>query len=329
MKHKIQFNGIEVEVEQLPNGKFKKPEIAKKYDGFKYSIAPLKQVVETIMVFQKPYKTGSCLHDVLAYENGDNECTVGALDIDDNRVGVNGGTKKATQPKQESKTAYGNGINGNCGVESLNDGRFPSQAFVTTETAEILDKQSGVTTSSDRPRNNKGANETCFSGKGDCISFGFSDTGGASKILHKCDFETAEFDLFVYEPKVSASERNGGCDNLELKTSASADFRPNHTEKAENGENGNPYGRWKKLTNNHPTLKPIALNYQITKLFKTPNEQTVLVPFSGAGSELIGLFKAGFENIKGCELNPEFVEIAKARVKHHCEDLFNQNVLTN
>jgi hypothetical protein len=42
---------------------------------------------------------------------------------------------------------------------------------------------------------------------------------------------------------------------------------------------------------------------------------------------LIGLFKAGFENIKGCELNPEYVEIAKARVKHHCEDLFNQNVL--
>jgi DNA modification methylase len=82
-----------------------------------------------------------------------------------------------------------------------------------------------------------------------------------------------------------------------------------------------------KFENNHVTLKPISLNYQITKLFKTPNEQTVLVPFSGAGSELIGLFKAGFENIKGCELNPEYVEISKARVKHHCEDLFNQNVL--
>jgi DNA modification methylase len=83
----------------------------------------------------------------------------------------------------------------------------------------------------------------------------------------------------------------------------------------------------KENKSDHPTLKPIALNYQITKLFKTPNPQTVLVPFSGAGSELIGLFKAGFENIKGCELNPEYVEIAKTRVKHHCEDLFNQNVL--
>ena len=48
--------------------------LAKKYDGYKYSIAPLKQTNETILIFNKPYKTGSCLHDVLAYENGDQEC---------------------------------------------------------------------------------------------------------------------------------------------------------------------------------------------------------------------------------------------------------------
>src|SRR5574344_246470 len=46
-------------------------ELAKKYEGYKYSISPLKQTNETIMCFQKPYKTGSWLHDTLAYENGD------------------------------------------------------------------------------------------------------------------------------------------------------------------------------------------------------------------------------------------------------------------
>jgi hypothetical protein len=45
-----------------------KTDLAKKYDGYKYSISPLKQTNETIMVFQKPYKTGSCLRDVLLYE---------------------------------------------------------------------------------------------------------------------------------------------------------------------------------------------------------------------------------------------------------------------
>jgi site-specific DNA-methyltransferase (adenine-specific) len=307
-------------------------DLAKKYDGFKYSIAPLKQVVETIMVFQKPYKTGSALHDVLAYENGDNECTVGALDIENNRVEIKDNDRESMIKKNNSfKNANNkdyngiNFVNNDRNLEVNPTGRFPSQAFVTTETAEILDKQSGVSTSKQTEINNKGT--IWGSNNTDKRIAGHNDTGGASKILHKCDFETADYDLFVYEPKVSASERASGCENLEFKTSASADFRPNHTEKAENGENGNPYGRWKKLTNNHPTLKPIALNYQITKLFKTPNPQTVLVPFSGAGSELIGLFKAGFENIKGCELNPEYVEIARARVKHHCEDLFNQNIL--
>ena len=48
----------------------------RKYEGYKYSISPLKQTCETIMVFKKPNKTGSVLHDTLAMENGDDilEC---------------------------------------------------------------------------------------------------------------------------------------------------------------------------------------------------------------------------------------------------------------
>jgi site-specific DNA-methyltransferase (adenine-specific) len=45
--------------------------LAKKYEGYKYSISPLKQTCEAIMIFQKPYKTGSCLRDVLEYEKGE------------------------------------------------------------------------------------------------------------------------------------------------------------------------------------------------------------------------------------------------------------------
>jgi site-specific DNA-methyltransferase (adenine-specific) len=272
------------------------------------------------MVFQKPYKTGSCLHDVLAYENGDETCTVGALDIDGNRVGTGedkakGGCKGSSEwgIKKHSQEHID---------KIMSTGRFPSQAFVTTETAEILDKQSGVLSSGAKKANQIQYNnnsDTFITNLGASKNEYEASQGGASKILHKCDFETADFDLFVYEPKVSASERNAGCEGFELgEAPASARSKPAEGRESALG---------KPRTNSHPTLKPISLNYQITKLFKTPNYQTVLVPFSGAGSELIGLFKAGFENIKGCELNPEYVEIAKARVKHHCEDLFNQNVL--
>lgn len=45
-------------------------ELAKKYNGYKYSIAPLKQTNETVLVFFKPTQTGSILHDTLLMEKG-------------------------------------------------------------------------------------------------------------------------------------------------------------------------------------------------------------------------------------------------------------------
>ena len=53
-------------------GGYKEPktELAKKYEGYKYSVAPLKQTCETIMVFSKPKLTGSVLHDTLKMEDG-------------------------------------------------------------------------------------------------------------------------------------------------------------------------------------------------------------------------------------------------------------------
>ena len=33
-------------------------DLAKKYEGYKYSISPLKQTNETILIFRKPYKSG-------------------------------------------------------------------------------------------------------------------------------------------------------------------------------------------------------------------------------------------------------------------------------
>jgi site-specific DNA-methyltransferase (adenine-specific) len=45
-------------------------DLAKKYDGYKYSISPLKQTNETILIFCKPTQTGSILHDTLLMEKG-------------------------------------------------------------------------------------------------------------------------------------------------------------------------------------------------------------------------------------------------------------------
>ena len=150
----------------------------------------------------------------------------------------------------------------------------------------------------------------------------YADTGGCSKILHKCDYEQIDFDLFIYEPKVDSGERNNGLDDFEEKQ-YSHDGREKPIE--------NPYQRNNSIAQNtHPTLKPIDLNAKILKLFKTPNEQRICYPFAGSGSEIIGGLKADFQNWTACEINQEYVDIANARIKHYKEneyvqlDLFNE-----
>ena len=76
--------------------------------------------------------------------------------------------------------------------------------------------------------------------------------------------------------------------------------------------------------NNHPTLKPINLNYKILKLFKTPNEQRICYPFAGSGSEIIGGLKADFQNWSACEINQDYVDIANARIAHYKENEYVQ-----
>jgi DNA modification methylase len=293
-------------------------DFAKKYEGYKYSIAPLKQTCETIMVFQKPYKTGSCMHDVLAYENGDDTCGCFALNIDAGRVSTNG--EKINIGFKGKILDDNNGWNNNNVERTPYDdikGRYPSQTFCDSGTAERLDEQSGLSKANDSVRNNKKRKDLNIYGNGKGIpqvslESNYSDIGGCSKILHKCDYENGEMDLYVYEPKVSKSERNAGCEEFEEKEMGK------NQSSLDGGKiltgSGNERNNHQK--NTHPTLKPISLSYRILKLFKSPNEQKIIYPFAGVQSEVIGGYKAGFINYVGCELSEEYVNIGNARFEY-------------
>jgi DNA modification methylase len=67
-------------------------------------------------------------------------------------------------------------------------------------------------------------------------------------------------------------------------------------------------------TNNHPTVKPIALMRYLLKLVTPPNG-TTLDPFAGSGTTLIAAIHEGFHAI-GIELTPEYHPIIQARIKH-------------
>lgn len=68
----------------------------------------------------------------------------------------------------------------------------------------------------------------------------------------------------------------------------------------------------------HPTLKPIDLCEYLARLILPPKRpdapRRLLVPFAGAGSEMIGALEAGWEDVTGIELEEQSAEWARARI---------------
>ncbi len=120
---------------------------------------------------------------------------------------------------------------------------------------------------------------------------------------------------FFYCAKASRSERNAGLEGMEAQRKAGAEFRPNHMEKAMNGEDGNPYGRWGMTQNNHPTVKPLALMRYLARLTKTPTGGVVLDPFMGSGTTGCAAVLEGRDFI-GIELDEKWVDVARRRIAY-------------
>lgn len=107
---------------------------------------------------------------------------------------------------------------------------------------------------------------------------------------------------------------------FESKYTASAEFRPNHMEKALEGDNGNPYGRWQPVKNIHPTVKPVELMQYLVRLV-TPKNGTILDCFMGSGSAgKATMFENRERNANykfiGIELTEEYLPICASRIDY-------------
>ena len=125
-----------------------------------------------------------------------------------------------------------------------------------------------------------------------------SSTGGASR--------------FFYCAKASKREKNKGCENIEKRLQANANFRPNHLEAALSGDTGKPHGRYSPTHNIHPTVKPIAVIKWLVQLI-TPPQGTCLDLFAGSGTTGIACELAGVGYVL-IDMEPDYVEITKARI---------------
>lgn len=95
----------------------------------------------------------------------------------------------------------------------------------------------------------------------------------------------------------------GGCEGLIRDDNGSA-ARFFYCAKATTDERGEG--------NSHPTVKPVALMRWLCRLV-TPKGGTVLDPFMGSGSTGLACDAEQFDFI-GCELSPEYAEIARKRI---------------
>lgn len=140
--------------------------------------------------------------------------------------------------------------------------------------------------------------------RGDRRVVGFGDSGGASR--------------FFYTAKASRSEREAGLEGFEARSGRPAGGRASGRSIID--------GEWRETgsaprpaRNVHPTVKPLALCEYLARLILPPKRDTprrLLVPFSGSGSEMIGALLAGWDEVVGIEMEPEYVAIAEARLAY-------------
>lgn len=113
---------------------------------------------------------------------------------------------------------------------------------------------------------------------------------------------------FFYCAKASKRDRDEGLEGFQVKRTGAMQATADGSMLTGSGNE-----RTTVRANVHPTVKPTDLMRYLCRLVTSPGG-TVLDPFMGSGSTGKAAMLEGFRFI-GCELSPEYAEIAKARIE--------------
>jgi site-specific DNA-methyltransferase (adenine-specific) len=259
-------------------------DLAKKWEGWGTALKPAH---EPIVMARKPL-IGTVVENVIKYGTG-------GINIDGCRVSGDDTTTR----HNSSSSSYMTGKIGE--IQPIQDeyitgstlGRFPAN-LIHDGSDEVLAVFPQTPPTSYATKNT-------------------TNNGGMFKLGHPTtkieDGGNRSAARFFYCAKSSKSERNAGLEGFEEKERI--DYGGFHSEKGLIENNRNPENR-KPTKNNHPCVKPIALMQYLVRLVTPPNG-TVLDPFMGSGTTGIAAKREGFSFI-GIEREPEYLEIAKARI---------------
>jgi len=261
---------------------------AKEWEGWGTALKP---AWEPVIVARKPL-VGTVAGNVLRYGTG-------ALNIDGCRVNPG-----------EAVSGGGSGRIGNFGGKAQSDaalsdyrqeahnlGRWPAN-FIHDGSDEVValfpDDAGG---GSGESRLTYGIGGDGILGGGGALVASYADHGSAAR--------------FFYCAKASKADRDEGLAGFGALRAGVGALR-------DGGRESEP------RRNIHPTVKPTALMRYLVRLV-TPPGGTVLDPFMGSGSTGKAARLEGFDFI-GIEREPEYLEIARARIEH-AEDIAEGRVL--
>ena len=125
---------------------------------------------------------------------------------------------------------------------------------------------------------------------------------------------------FFYTAKAGRDDREEALGDLKRKTPPAVECQGDYDKKGLNSPRAGAGRTAKDLVNVHPTVKPTELMRYLVRMV-TPPGGTVLDPFTGSGSTGRAAMLEGMRFI-GCELSPEYAEIALARIRYTLGPLF-------
>ena len=251
-------------------------EAAKRWAGWGTALKP---AYEPIIMARKPL-TGTVAANVLRHGTG-------AINVDGCRVGAGFGAWKGG-----GSALYNGGLSRDGGLARPVLGRWP--ANVLHDGSDEVTGLFPTTTSGGTPFSRpSGMGYHGATGQDD-VAGNRGDSGSAAR--------------FFYCAKASKTDRDDGCDGLDA-------HKQDETRNEGDPGGNNPRNRGaNERSNHHPTVKPTDLMRYLCRLV-TPPGGTVLDPFMGSGSTGKAATLEGFSFV-GCELQPEYMAIAEARIRH-------------
>lgn len=299
--------------------------LAQAWQGHRYGGQVLKPAFEFICVAQWPH-TGRAIDGIV--EHG-----AGALWIDGARIGSD-----AVRPNGVAKQgtiAYDN-YAGLSEPSEWRAGRWPANLVLTHSldcnghcvpgcAVAALGEQSGERTAGGDKSGLEPSPLTSgiYNERNPVPFVGHNDAGTAARFFFNGDYmyeRLEDTNPLIYTAKALQAEREAGLDPRQLALLGLDERNESTINDGRKTPIDNAYQRGETTRRNiHPTIKPIALARHLATLLLPPAEyapRRLLIPFAGAGSEMIGAMLAGWEEVIGVELESDHVAIAEARLAY-------------